>query len=79
MFRDGGKYVNGKPVSLGKVDRFELNPRFHQPGHESDIPGQPVQLSYDQGGSVESARGKCLREPWAVIPTAAFDFGVFGD
>jgi hypothetical protein len=36
-----------KPISLWEVGGFELNARFHQVRNESNITGEPIELSND--------------------------------
>jgi hypothetical protein len=50
----GRQYVDGEPVRLREIDRFEVN--FHEVGHERDVAEEPVELGDDALGPVNAAR-----------------------
>jgi hypothetical protein len=52
----GRQYVDGEPVRLREIDRFEVNACFHEVGHERDVAGEPVELGDDALGPVNAAR-----------------------
>jgi hypothetical protein len=79
MLRHSGKYMDGKPVCLGKIDGFEIDIGVHDVRNKSDIAGEPVQLSNYKRGPVETTGCQCLGKPWPIIFTTAFDLGVFGN
>ncbi len=51
MLGNGGQNVDGQPVGLGHIASDEVRAALHQVGNESDVAGQPVKTSNQQGSA----------------------------
>lgn len=75
VFGHGGKDMNREPGRLWHIDGQKLNPAFHEIRDEGNRPGEPVELSDQEGCLLPAAEIKRPSELGTISPPAALDFG----
>jgi hypothetical protein len=75
MLRYRGQHMDCQPVRLRQVRCNKVHARFHEVGDEGDVAGEPVELSNDQGGTMEPACCERPRQLGTVVPLACLYLG----